>query len=415
MNLLSSKFLSIYLLTILIVFIPFINSFSLIDDNINQFLNYTSLVICLCIFFLNRNKIISKEILIFLLITVIFLIINYLFTDYASFKWLINWLGFLVILTSTYLIFFNFNYEKLNLLNKFVKKNLFILIIFFSILNIYLIIQNYNLILNFFKNGDFNQIISLYMFDYGLYKQKFGFFMIIFLLFPFIFKNEIKKVSYFFLLLSLLLFLPIFIGIRSLLLGLSLFCILFFYSKTSSHMRFLIFLFLLLVIVLFFAFIDYKIFLTNLYEFSEPRSNLFLASLYILDLNILGIGNGGFANFVNENQFFLLNNFGSEKMIAQKTFPNSPESDLIFFISSWGILSLFFFYIILRIIIKSFNLLLNYSENITCVAKLLITSTIILFFMGISEDFNSLVVWWIFAGTSLGIIDRYENKLIKKL
>jgi len=415
MNLLSSKFLSIYLLTILIVFIPFINSFSLIDDNINQFLNYTSLVICLCIFFLNRNKIISKEILIFLLITVIFLIINYLFTDYASFKWLINWLGFLVILTSTYLIFFNFNYEKLNLLNKFVKKNLFILIIFFSILNIYLIIQNYNLILNFFKNGDFNQIISLYMFDYGLYKQKFGFFMIIFLLFPFIFKNEIKKVSYFFLLLSLLLFLPIFIGIRSLLLGLSLFCILFFYSKTSSHMRFLIFLFLLLVIVLFFAFIDYKIFLTNLYEFSEPRSNLFLASLYILDLNILGIGNGGFANFVNENQFFLLNNFGSEKMIAQKTFPNSPESDLIFFISSWGILSLFFFYIILRIIIKSFNLLLNYSENITCVEKLLITSTIILFFMGISEDFNSLVVWWIFAGTSLGIIDRYENKLIKKL
>ena len=137
--------------------------------------------------------------------------------------------------------------------------------------------------------------------------------------------------------------------------------------------------------------------------------------MYALDLNIFGVGNGGFTIFVNENESFLLNNFGSEKMIAQQSFPNSPESDLVFFISSWGILSFFFFYIILRIIIKSFNLILNYSENVTCVEKLIIASTIILFFMGISEDYNSLVIWWIFAGSSLGIIDRYEYKLIKEL
>ena len=63
-----------------------------------------------------------------------------------------------------------------------------------------------------------------------------------------------------------------------------------------------------------------------------------LFAISFLKNNIFGIGNGGYHIYVSEMQDILTYKFSSDS----KLFWLAPESDIVYFISSFGILSLVF-------------------------------------------------------------------------
>ena len=128
--------------------------------------------------------------------------------------------------------------------------------------------------------------------------------------------------------------------------------------------------------------------------------------------HFFGLGNGGYHKYVGANNDKIVSNYGSEMMLMSGNFWIAPESDLVYFVASWGIFSFIFFYLFYFIINKSAYIFHSSNNKITTIENILVIMSSTIIFMGISEDFAGKLDWFIFLSFGLGIIIKhsYEKK-----
>jgi hypothetical protein len=119
--------------------------------------------------------------------------------------------------------------------------------------------------------------------------------------------------------------------------------------------------------------------------------------------NVFGLGNGGYHVYVDEQNDYLVATYGSESMISRQQFWAAPESDLVYFIASWGVLSVVFFAFFLYLIVKS-GAILAKSENISLLDRLALYMMLFIIFSGISQDNAGDLVWWVFLACGYGVV-----------
>ena len=143
----------------------------------------------------------------------------------------------------------------------------------------------------------------------------------------------------------------------------------------------------------------------SLFEEYFDRAPSFKGAFHVLNNHIFGIGNGGYTNYVNDNIIFLTDTF------RRNGYWTAAESDIVYYIASWGVLSLVFILLSIYIVFMTTFLLVHNGHLLKEIDKIIITTTSILILMGISQDYAFQIVWFIYVGFSLGIIDRIYDKI----
>ena len=126
---------------------------------------------------------------------------------------------------------------------------------------------------------------------------------------------------------------------------------------------------------------------------------------YMLE-NIFGLGNGGYHIYVEQHHDQLVAMFGSEQMIQGNYFWVAPESDLAYFIASWGIVSvLFFFYF--AVLLKKGAVIFHKQKGILHIEKILLLLSFVMIFSGISQDNAGGLIWWIYMAAGSSVVLRH--------
>jgi len=195
---------------------------------------------------------------------------------------------------------------------------------------------------------------------------------------------------------------PALLGIRTFHLGVTLTGAWYYVTKDSSYKNILFVASLTLIMIA-------GLYTSELLDYaasSYDRGNSLNFSVATLFSTPFGIGNGGYTQFIIDHNYDILMRFGNELMIAQDSFWTTPESDLAYFIASWGVLSVFFFGFYAYMLLRGSNLL--HSRRLQPIEKTLILMSWVMIFMGISQDNAGKPIWWIFMAAGYGVILRHR-------
>ena len=375
--------------------------------NVSQLLNLVVLVYSIIIF-KTSIKYINKKLIIGFFIFFLFLLLNYIITDYASLKWFINWLGFgfvsLTIIQSIQSVTTEKFIELENILRIWYTK-CFILLgsVFFVVF-----LLNFSELVEYLYAFKLDYVIEILTRNIGLYKQLWGPFVAFTFLFNvFIWKkNKVfeKAAYYFFFIVAF----PAILSVRTLWLGLILITIWLYVAK-KLHRK--IITFIILFTFGFYLYINWNLIEPILYIAYDRLPSLKFAFGYTFE-HIFGLGNGGYHTYVGTNNDKVVSDYGSDRMLMSGNFWIAPESDLVYFVASWGILSFFFFYLFYLIINKSANIFHSQNIKTTTIEKFLLIMASTIIFMGISEDFAGKLDWFIFLSFGLGIILKLSHEKV---
>ena len=350
--------LSIKFLIFLLFAIPVINTFQYSLEHIfglqvSSIVNYIAFGISL-ILLLSRQLVVTIRSALIILTLALAMFVNYFFTDYASTKWFFNFFGFLLVFASAYNVFFRIDLKSIEKLHaESVRTLIFIsgliILVFLSFW-----IVNFQSIITLLWSGAGNQIIAMLTDSVGINKQQLGNLMLLFLLAFYFYRIYMTKFALRLHLMAFLLMIPAIFAVRTLFLSLSILLLLLFSFKSMKR-------FVGVLVLLFSPFLLYVIdnwqslvsFVASMYD----RWNSLLFALDTLVKFPLGLGNGGYHLFVEKNNDLIVSLFGSKLMTERGLFWQAPESDLVYFIASWGFLSLVFFLIVMYVIYFSVALL----------------------------------------------------------
>lgn len=375
---------------------------------LSRYLNFASLGVAFALSLLMPSAF-SRRLFGILALFFSALCLNYFFTDYASGKWFLNWIGFLFIFASASHAFLHMDRTTLYKLERTSNRALIVIAIFVSALCLYVWITHLQSLFWFAQSGMRNHVIALLTYDVGIEKQALGSLGAVLILFLIFFRKRLPKITIGLLLISLLLIAPALVGIRTLILGLGLFSLLAMILKTKNRIA----LVALMVgaPVLVYVFADWQSvmgFVSTVYD----RWGSLLFAIDTAFKNPFGLGNGGYHVFVERYNDLIVSRFGSERMLERGEFWLAPESDLVYFIASWGVLSCPFFSLMGYVIYMSVRLIRKHGGMILPVEKLILAFTAVLFIMGISQDNAGGLLWWVYFGAAMGIIERYRRALI---
>lgn len=133
-----------------------------------------------------------------------------------------------------------------------------------------------------------------------------------------------------------------------------------------------------------------------------------LFAISFLKNNIFGIGNGGYHIYVSEMQDILTYKFSSDS----KLFWLAPESDIVYFISSFGILSLVFLLLFTYLFINFFKIYKK-GKKVDYTVKYLVLLSMSMLFSGISQDFAYSLIWWVLFALGFGVTFNFKKNCVK--
>jgi hypothetical protein len=375
------------------------------DDimNVSQLLNLTIFLFSLYIYFkvkFNFKKSIVRS---FVLITLM-LLLNFIFSDYASLKWFINWLGFIFISITIVHIFLQLSIDDIKTLEKRIRRWFLICCISLSIIFSMLYLFNISEFVEYFLEFRFDYLIEILTRNVGLYKQLWGPFIAFVIIYIYYIWYDMssfeKKTFLFFLLIST----PAILSVRTLWLGVIFTTFWIFFTKNILRRFILLSLIITIIYIFYFNWGQIEPILGLLYD---RLPSLKFAVGYSSE-HYFGLGNGGYHIYVAENNDKIVSKYGSDFMLYSGNFWIAPESDLVYFIASWGILSTIFFYVFIKFILRASNLL-HFEAKLEPFEKVLLLMSIMIIFMGISEDFAGKLIWFIFLSFGFAVILRQKH------
>jgi hypothetical protein len=405
---------------ILVIIFPFINIFGQLfyslpffeDFSVSTCINYFSILISTWIV-LQRKHIKYHKLFVKISSTLFFmLVLNFVMTPLASIKWFFNWLGFIYVSIVLIHTIQKFTQLELIVLEELSLKWLRAL---FSLLTIAIFIvwfANFSFLAEMIVRFQGDQVNNILAINLGIDKQALGTLLGLFVCMLAMYWVRLNKKDRLVFLIALVVFLPSMIFIRTMYLALFLTFAWLFLTKNQLR-KWVTYFFTLL----FFIFILLKKEqLTIILEDSYDRWPSLKFAWSAFSENIFGLGNGGYHIYVEQYQSQLIAIFGSESMIQTNLFWAAPESDLVYFIASWGILSILFFFYFL-VILKKGAVIFHKQKEILHIDKILLLMSFLMIFSGISQDNASSLSWWIYIAAGSGVVLRHlhQSKLVIKI
>ena len=415
----SKKKIKISFLLLLLIINPFINIFGVlgfISQELNyltvySFLNYLSFILAGCIF-LNEKKIKYSKITVIICGFLIFMLgVNFIVTPLASFKWLINWLGFIFISLVLVEIIKNFTESEFLRLQVKVLNLIRLLLVIFALAMLFTNLANFSFLMDSMAILAGDQVNSIAAHNLGIEKQNLGTLYQIFFLNSIIYWPILKNKERKLLLFIFLTLIPSIIFIRTFLL--SMFLLFIFLYLTKSPLKKVLFF---IIILLIFIGLAMDSTLINIVEDYYDRLPSLKFAWSAMTENIFGLGNGGYHIYVEKYGAEILALFGSKAMIELNGFWLAPESDLVYFIASWGIMSSFFFLYFVFLLIKGVDLFHN-NKLLLPIEKSLILVMFSFVFSGISQDNAGSLIWWTYIAAGSGVLLRHfkQKKQLRQI
>lgn len=407
----GQRYKIIFLVSLFVVF-PFIRMFSNyfyafdLPFSIPLFsiLNYSAIIGCGLAFLLHRKEY-SLGSLLTVVTVILLLMANFFLAEMAQINWAINWLGFMFMFLIISQLLKNLTDAEIYVLQIKLIKVFSVIIFLFTIMTLYaLIMEPWYLdprYFNYYVFEDRNQIHRLYRDYIGTHKQHFGIFSLI--IFSFLFthwKIMANKARLIFIAFVTINIVAIF-GVRTLILASTVGMLAFYFLKNSTRKTFAFLIFLFFSLTLYMYRVELYDTVVILYDRLPSLQFAFDAATQ----NLFGLGNGGYAIFVEENNERLLAQFGSDLMERHGVFWKAPESDLVYFIASWGILSIIFFSFLGFLIFRAVTLF-HHNKSLYPIERLILLCTVLLILTGFSNDNAGKLTWWIYVSSLFGVILR---------
>ena len=400
-SVLNGKFVAFSITAFLVLF-PFIRAFSEVFDDMSisdRMQNWTVFLYALIFSYLYRRS--FNKVLCGIHAALLYVyIFNYMFAYISNTAWLFNvfvFITFSLLLSHIFLNCDNFLIDKVDsYTNTAVFWISIALIIMFSWGCLF--IPGY-----FDLSVDRNNVIGVFTSKLGLYKQTFGYLITLIILWNFIFWDVLSFQRKLIFILFVLVGAPVFLGMRTAILMLILLSILMNMGKNYFTLSLVIFG----ILIAWFAFVYFDDFIIFLELFYDRLPSVKFA---FDQLNSFGVGNGGYHFYVAEFGDKLFDKYATGLMLSHGGFWVAPESDLAYFMASFGFLSAVFFLLYLYIIKYGFHALKYYKIRGYRIFSFIILYFIALILMGISEDYAGTAGWWVYFSASIGLIVRSKSK-----
>jgi hypothetical protein len=407
----------INLLLVFLVFYPFISIFKNIDMvfpslNLSDFMrvfNYGG-VIGYGYLFLRQKVRISHNLSLILVVLLGMLVLNYLLTPMASTKWFFNWIGFIFVGFMIVQTVSSLSDLEIQLLkSKSLNIVLFMWIVLILLVS-YVWFENWNEIVTFLLKGWYNHVIYRFSINIGIEKQALGVFSFFCIVFSLMTWSSFPKTHRFFCVVFFITMIPMMIGIRTLWLCLILCSVWGYVIKHRSRLFGAYMIGLVFFFILILNFSELSVFFSKYYD----RLPSLKFAINEMMTSIFGFGNGGHHFYVEENMRELVFEFGSVQMKENQMFNIAPESDLVYFIGSWGIFSAVFFGFFVHVLLKA-GMLFHRCPEITSIERVILMMAVGIIFMGISQDFAGSLIWWVLMASGYGVILRHKTPFLKSV
>lgn len=406
-----------FVLFCVIVF-PFVNIFGQLNHIspifegflLSSYTNYFALLFAFYIFAIEKVLMFDRLVVILTALLFMFLVVNSVTTPLASIKWQINWLGFIFVSIALIQSIKNFTDNEMQYLEFHAFKWLFRLFSTLAILIGILWATNLQFFVDMLIKMQGDQINSILSMNAGIDKQAVGLVFSMLLIYIAIYFSRLtdgKKVQ---IALVLAVVLPSIIFIRTMFLAAAVLLLLLFFLKNLTRKLILLISVICLIPFLY----QYSGELTEFVEANFDRLPSLKFAWSAMTENIFGLGNGGYHVYVAEYETQLVATFGSEIMLKNNMFWTAPESDLVYFIASWGVLSIGFFTFLAVLIFKGIGLL--HTGTLNSVEKIMIVMAMVTILSGISQDNATSLIWWVYvsAGSAVVLRNLYKKKLQKR-
>lgn len=411
--------LKLNLLVFFLIIFPFIKVFTdyyyviIVDNPLLPWslFNFFSVALCGVILILHQKKY-AYGLIITVSSVLVLMLINFFFAEMASPKWMINWMGFLLLFVTVVQMVKTLTDAEIYMLQIKFTVAAVIIIGLFTLLTLYaLLIEPWYLeprLFNYYVFEDRNQIHRLYRDLIGTNKQHFGIFAVMLISLTVthwkVLPKGVRVLLIFFYSVNLIAI----VGVRTAILG-SMVGVMAFYFLKNNFRKMIALLLALSVILLV---IQYWTEVMLVVEIAYDRLPALQFAIHMMTQNFFGLGNGAYTIYVEANNDQLLSQFGSELMERHGLFWKAPESDLVYFIASWGVKSIFFFGFLGYLVVHAVRLFHRHG-SLYPLEKHILVFTVLLIFMGISEDNAGELTWWIFISALFGVILRRKDEVEK--
>lgn len=333
------------------------------------------------------------------------LVVNYALGSHAQAKWLFNWTGFIFFTLFFCRALCNLTHEEVRFWQARCIRWLFWLV---SALTVALSItwaRNSGDLWTFILEAQFNNIIAILTSALGIDKQALGLFCGVAVILLATCWKELTRKERLIAVAAGIVMAPALVGIRSMWLGLFL-CSVWVVLGKSRPRRLLGYAMLIGLVGIVAGFNQRII---ELLEFGFDRLPSIRFAWFAMTERWFGLGNGGYHLYVEQNHQSLVGLFGTERMLEAKRFWEAPESDVVYFLASWGVLSIPFFGYFVWSLHRGAKLLTSKRE-LWPIERASICAMAFMIFVGISQDNAGELIWWTFMGAGLGVILRHRQR-----
>jgi len=389
----------------LLLFIPFCHIFAALPQtqSLGSCLNYLALGLAVIAFPRMVSRI-SFRVVLLCSSGVVIYGLNYLLGPFASAKWFMNTLGFLFVFAVISNYMKTVSRLQLTLLERYFDRLMLLLWGACACACFVTLYCYWDAIVAFTTTLRFNHSIVKLTQDYGLQKQALGPFLAAVVLWHVVYWNSLGRVRKAAFLLFMVLSIPFFIGIRTLLLSLGLLWIFVLWGSRNITVPTKCGLLILVPLCVLFMAVWWEVDVASLILRKYNRLPSVLFAVETFREYPGGLGNGGYTPFVLARRDSLFSEYGIQAY-GLHWFPLAPESDIAYFIASFGLLCPVFGLLYIYILSNSSYILHSCVPHRFEVFVLLFA--VVLIFAGISQDFAGKLGWWTYLGAATGVIFRY--------
>lgn len=406
----KSTRMSVYILLMMLVIIPFILVFQgrSVEDGgvgLSSIVNHLALCLALVLWMKHANKMHHQT----MTVVMIFLstyVINYLATQYASTKWLINSFAFLFVFISVATAVIKAKYELLVDLSKKIDIAIMLAMWCLTFIFMFTVLGDPAGMMENFLRGDHNSNTYRLTISFSVVKPALAFLLYIIIPWNMVhWKTYLAKRKMLFLIFIIMGF-PFWIGIRTLILSFLILSLFLLITRRSLAI-------LLTIVISVIASVFIVAHWTSVMDIVAMYYDRLPSLLFALDTLIdqpMGLGNGGYHVVVSNSQELLFAQYATENM---RGFWPSPESTLVYFISSFGVLSAVFFGFYFYLLNRGRRLLHN--KYILLIEKSVLLSCSLVIFAGISQNYVSAsgLLWWIYMAAGFGMVARHSSSALR--
>jgi len=396
-------------LVILLVILPFLALFrghegieSVVPLIPNYILNYGAILLAVVLFHRCVGRI-RPDVLGIVVLFALTYLINFMANPHANPKLLLNSLGFMFVFLSVAAAILRLSDTSRMAIEKKFDSAVFVILVCLSLIFLATIVANASSILDFFLGGTHNNSMWLLTTHFTVSKQALGNLLILLVMWCLCSWGSLSARRKRLFVACIILGFPFWIAIRTFYFSLAFLAITLFVFRTRQLItRYLV---ICLSVVGGVFVVGYR---STIYEHVDKYYNRLPGMLFAVDTlkeHPMGLGNGAYHVFVDNNYDVLAREY---LYGGRRKFARAPESDLTYFVWSFGVLSVVFFGFYVHLLYRCARILLKCP--LSRLEKFLILASLTIMFAGFGQDNAGGLLWWVYMAAGFATSLRYSDR-----